>query len=139
MGIARTLAFAVSLLTNAACATIDVVPADRLHGQQLVNGSEPIAHIRASNWGWYLFKFIPIWTGNLDNPTYPQLCRWFTDNVTVEAVVGKVTEKGRDLGGNVTTDLQTIDKSEWHATTLFFWLNEIEVSANVSRESSLRK
>ena len=122
------------LFACAACATVDVVSADRLHQQTLVNGAQPIAHVRASNWGWYLFKFIPIWTGDLDRPTYPQMCDWFHDNVTVDAVAGKVTETAEKLGGNLTTDLQTTDKSEYHVSTLFFWLNEIEVSANVSKQ-----
>ena len=128
--IALVLALA---LVAPSCASLDVVPADRLHGQTLVNGATPIAHVRASNWGWYLFKFIPIWTGDLDRAKYPQLCDWFHDNVTVDDVTGKVTETAEKLGGNLTTDLQTIDKSSYQAWTIFFWLNEIEVSGNVSK------
>ena len=62
------------------------------------------------------------------------MCDWFTDNVTVADVAGKLTETAQNLGGNLTTDLQTIDKSGWKAWTLFFWLNEIEVSGNVSKQ-----
>jgi hypothetical protein len=58
-GVAAALA-----LSCAACATIDVVPADRLNDQRFTGNGRPIAHIRASTWGWYLFKFVPIWTGN---------------------------------------------------------------------------
>jgi hypothetical protein len=124
----------VASLLGGGCASVDVVPAERFAGRRFVEGAEPIAHIRASNWGWYLFKFIPIWTGNLNRPRYPQLCRWFDDNVTVDDVVGVVMAKGEELGGNVISDLQTTDKSGWQAATIFFWLNEIEVSANVSKK-----
>ena len=97
-------------------------------------GAGPIAHIRASNWGWYLFKFIPLFTGDLEEPDYPQVGCLFTDNVTVEDLVARVTEEGKKLGGTMTTDIQTTDKSAWYYATLFFWLNEIEVSANISKE-----
>jgi len=127
-------ALLVPLLAGAGCASMDVVMAERLHGQRFADGARPIAHIRASNWGWYLFKFIPICTGNLDEPDYPQVCRLFTDNVTVEDLTERVTEEAKRLGGDLTTDLQTTDKSAWYYATLFFWLNEIEVSANVSNK-----
>jgi hypothetical protein len=122
------------LLVASGCASMDVVLAQKMHGQRFVDGKQPVAHIRASNWGWYLFKFIPICTGNLEEPSYPQVGRLFTDNVNVEDVVARVTEEGKRLGGNVTTDLQTTDKSAWYYATLFFWLNEIEVSANISKD-----
>lgn len=37
------------------------------------------------------------------------------------------------LGGTVLTDLQTRDRSSYKPWSLFFWLNELEVSANASR------
>jgi len=123
-----------SLLAGGGCASMDVVLAEKLHNQKLANGATPIAHIRASNWGWYLFKFIPICTGNLESPSYPQVGRLFTDNVTVEDVVERVTREGQRLGGNLVTDVETTDKSAWYYVTGVFWLNEIEVSANVSKE-----
>ena len=133
MKVAIVLGLACCAVVLPACASIDVVPASALHVRELTPGRTPIAHVRASNWGWYFLKFIPIWTGNVDRPKYPQLCDWFTDNVSVEDVVGMIDAKCQELGGTTLTDLQTIDKSSYHISTIFFWLNEIEVSANISK------
>lgn len=47
------------------CATLTVVPADRLGEQRLTPTAEPVAHIYAANWGVYLFKYLPLITGSL--------------------------------------------------------------------------
>ena len=125
------LAAAAIALSGGGCASIDVVMADRMHDQRFTGNGRPIAHIRATNWGWYFLKFVPIWTGNIGNPEYPQFCYWFTDNVSVEDVVRMVTAKAKELGGTRVIDLTTTDKSDWQPETIFFWLNEIEVSASV--------
>ena len=50
---------AAALIMLGGCATLTVVPADRLEGQQLTPNAEPVAHIYAANWGVYLFKYLP--------------------------------------------------------------------------------
>ncbi len=122
--------FALGLTVG--CATVDVVGPEHLHGHQFASGARPLAHIYADNWGWYLFKYIPIATGNLDNPGTPRLPKLFTDNVRVDMLVDKVTEEGQKLGASVITDLRVRDRSSYQPLTLIFWLNEYEVSANVS-------
>jgi hypothetical protein len=63
----------ILLATLVGCATVDVVPADTMHGQSLTDGeATPIAHVTTSNWGWYLFKSIPLATGNPEKPGNPQ-------------------------------------------------------------------
>jgi hypothetical protein len=118
------------------CATVDVVPATELHGHTLTEDKEatPIAHVQTTNWGWYLFKFIPLATGNLEKPGYPQWPVFFTDNVTTEHVVRKTTAKAEELGGTILTDLRSTDRSAWQPWSLILWLNEIEVSGNVSKK-----
>jgi hypothetical protein len=128
--------FALGLTVG--CATVDVVGPEHLHGHQFASGAKPVAHIYADNWGWYLFKYIPIVTGNLDNPGRPQWPRFFTDNVKVNLLVDKVTEEGQKLGASVVTDLRVRDRSSYQPLTLIFWLNEYEVSANLSRLHSER-
>jgi hypothetical protein len=115
------------------CATMTVVPVKKLNDQQLAADVTPVAHIHLLNWGWYLFKFIPIITGDLEEAQCPQCASLFTDNVNVEDLVERLTEQAHELGGTVTTDLRTTDRSAWAPSTLIFWLNEVEVSANVSR------
>lgn len=123
----------VVLLSLCGCATVKVVEAQHLNGQQLTREGSAVAHLYVANWGWYLFKYIPFFTGDLDDPGVPRLPVFGTDNVSVEALVGMLTEKSKKLGATVITDLRTRDRSEWLAWTLIFWLNEFEVSANASR------
>jgi hypothetical protein len=123
----------IALMAVTGCATLDVVPRDRLNEQRLTPGAVPLAHIYAANWGWYLFKYIPIVTGSLDRPGVPRFPALFSDQVRVDRLVDKVTEESKKLGGTVVTDLRSRDRSYYMPYTLFFWLNEFEVSANASR------
>lgn len=43
-----------------------------------------------------------------------------------------VAEEAERRGGSVLTDLRVHDRSSWLPWTLFFWLDEFEVSANAS-------
>ena len=127
-------ATAVLLLsTVAACATVKVVPAEQLYQQQFAEGTEPVAHVYADNWGWYLLKIIPIVTGNLDKPGIPRLPRFFTNNVQPDKLVEKIAEESQKLGGSIMSDVRVRDRSAYQPLTLIFWLNEFEASANVSR------
>lgn len=115
------------------CAMVEVVGPEHLHTQQFVVETKPVAHIYADNWGWYLFKHIPIVTGNLDKPGIPRWPVFFTDNVRVDLLVDKVTKESAQLGASIISDLRTRDRSYYAPWTLFFWLQEFEVSANASR------
>src|SRR5262245_16292907 len=121
------------LMVVTGCATLEVVPRERLNEQRLTPSAEPVAHIYAANWGWYLFKRIPIVTGSLSRPGIPQFPALFSDQVRIDRLVDKVTDESKKLGGTVVTDLRTRDRSYYMPWTLFFWLNEFEVSANASR------
>ncbi len=117
------------------CAVVEVATVDQLNQQQLAPDTTAVAHIQARNWGWYLFKFIPLVSGNLDSPGYPQMPALFRHNVTVGKLVELITAKSRELGATMTTDLQSSDKSRWRPLTLVLWLNEVEVSANAVKPS----
>ena len=124
---------AVAVFILGGCATLTVVPADRLAAQRLTPAAEPVAHIYAANWGVYLFKYLPIITGSLARPGVPQWPSLFSDQVQIDRLVEKVSAESKERGGNVLTDLRTRDRSYWIDWTLIFWLNEYEVSANASR------
>jgi hypothetical protein len=130
----RVLIASIALLTLGGCATLTVVPKEQLAEQRLTPGAEPIAHIYADNWGWYLFKYIPIITGSLARPGAVAWPALFSDQVRIDALVQKVSEESQKHGGNVLTDLRTRDRSYWAPQSLIFWLNEFEVSANASRQ-----
>ena len=115
------------------CATLTVVPAERLGEQRLTPAAEPVAHIYAANWGWYLFKYLPIVTGSLERPGVPRWPALFSDQVRIDALVQKVSAESKRQGGTVLTDLRTRDRSYWVPQSFIFWLNEFEVSANASR------
>jgi hypothetical protein len=123
----------IALVTLGGCATLTVVPKEQLAEQRLTPGAEPVAHIYAANWGWYLFKYVPIITGSVSRPGVPAWPALFSDQVRIDALVQKVSEESKKQGGTVLTDLRTRDRSYWVPQTLIFWLNEVEVSANASR------
>jgi hypothetical protein len=121
-----------SLINTTGCATVRIVPASQLHEQQLAAGSAPVAHIYADNWGIYLFKYIPLITGNLNSTSGILPIVLFTNNVRVDLLVERVTREAQQRGGTLLTDLRTRNRSYWLSWTLIFWLNEFEVSANAS-------
>jgi hypothetical protein len=134
--IAPALCFVVvatALLIPGGCATLTVVPAERLVEQQLTPGAEPVAHIYAANWGVYLFKYLPLITGSLARPGAVQWPSVFSDEVQIDRLVEKVSAESKQHGGSVLTDLRTRDRSYWLSWTLILWLNEYEVSANSSK------
>ncbi|HEY7649263.1 MAG TPA: hypothetical protein VID04_09695 [Methylomirabilota bacterium] len=121
------------LLMLGGCATLTVVPAERLAGQQLTPAGAPVAHIYADNWGIYLFKYLPLVTGSLSRPGVPRFPALFSDQVQIDLLVEKVSEESKKQGGTILTDLRTRDRSYYMAWSLILWLNEFEVSANASR------
>lgn len=133
MPVCEILLFAwLSVAGATGCATVQVVPVEQLHGQKLVAASTPVAHIYADNWGIYLFKYIPLVTGNLNRSGGLRPPNLFTNNVRVDVLVEAVAEEAERRGGSVLTDLRVRDRSYWLPWSLFFWLNEFEVSANSS-------
>jgi hypothetical protein len=129
----RCLLGSAALIMLAGCATLTVVPAERLEGQRLTPTAEPVAHIYAANWGVYLFKYLPLVTGSLARPGVPSWPALFSDEVRVDLLVEKVSTESKQQGGTLLTDLRTRDRSYWLDWTLILWLNEFEVSANSSR------
>jgi len=123
----------LALGMSVGCATLQVVPKEQLQEQRFSSDTIPLAHLYADNWGIYLFKFIPLITGDPEKPGRPSL---FTDNVRVDLLVSSVAQESRRLGGDTLTDLRTHDRSGWIPWSLILWLNEFEVSANTSRTSA---
>ncbi len=124
------LFFLISAALFAGCATMYVVPAEDLNDQQFVKGATPVAHINVNVWGWYLFKYIPLYVGNLD-PEGPVL---FSDNVALDRIIEELTEKAKSLGATQVTDLRSRDKSGVLIPIVpLIWLNEVEVSGNASK------
>ena len=81
----------LSATSRTGCVTIEVVPERRLSGQQFETDTVAVAHIRADNWGWYLFRGIPVIAGNVKHPSYPS---FFSHTVKLELLVEEVTRHG---------------------------------------------
>lgn len=127
------LFLAASLGPLSGCATVQIVPVERLSQQRLTTEAAPVAHIYVANWGLYLFKYLPVVTGDLARPGAVRWPAFFTNQVQISRLVEKVGQESQQLGGTVITDLRTRDRSYWMPYSLIFWLNEFEVSANASR------
>ena len=90
----------------------------------------PVAHLEARVWGWYLFKFIPILTGNPRRPGWSGIPLPFSHTVKLENVMDMLAKKSRELGADELHDVVSNGLSAWQPLTLVLWLNEYQVSAN---------
>jgi hypothetical protein len=127
------LAALIGMQAATGCATVDVVPRERLNGEELAIEGQTLAHVNVQNWGWYLFKFIPLVSGNLRTPRIPQFPVLFRDNVRYAELLDTLTATSEALGADVVVDVSSRDTSEWRALTLVLWLNQREVSGTAIR------
>lgn len=114
------------------CATVRVTPAEKFSGQRFAGEGKLVAHVYVANYGYYLFKYIPLVAGNFNKPTAVQRPLFFRDSVQQDLIIQKRMEQSKELGATPVSDLRTTDKSKWLSWSLILWMNEIEFSANVS-------
>jgi hypothetical protein len=129
--IAVMLIISLSGVSLFGCSTLKT--GKKLNGQMLTaTNDKPVAHVYGNTWGIYLFPWIPIMTGNTDNPGNMAL---FNDTVTIEDTVDMVTKKSSQMGANKTTDLQSSYTSFWIPFVpippfFLFWYKNVDVSGN---------
>ncbi len=112
------------LLTG--CASVAVVHG--LNGQQLTaTGETPIAHVNGDIYGYYLFGYWPLLTGD---PANSKRWTWFRDTVTVKNAVDMVTQKSKELGATKITDLYSRSESTGLQTLFTVWYYDVQVSGN---------
>ncbi|MBX3235845.1 MAG: hypothetical protein KF814_06815 [Nitrospiraceae bacterium] len=128
----RHVLLLLALIFAAGCATVEVVPPVSMHEHQLSPGVKPVGHVHANVWGIYLFRRVPLITGNIDDGGMGLPFHIFTDSVRIESLVERVSRESQRRGGVLLTDLQSTDRSYWLGWTLLFWLKEYDVSANAS-------
>ena len=108
------------------CSTVDV--ANNFNDCKItINKDKPIAHIHASNYGYYLFSYIPLWTGR---PGHANGCSFFLDQVTVGKMVDQVTKKSQELGGTKTINLSSNVLYTGSFSLWIIWLKEVHVSGD---------
>jgi len=110
------------------CASVQV--AHKFNGQKIDGkGSQPVAHINGSNWGFY-FLSVPLIAGSTDKVGEVEFLG--KDTVKVAPVVDIVTAKSAKMGATSTLDLQS-NTSSFMLPIPFpflFYINSVEVSGN---------
>lgn len=116
----------LAALLMAGCASVHVVR--DLNGQQLTAAGEtPVAHLNGDIYGYYLFGYWPLLTGDPENPNR---WAWFRDTVTVSNAVDMVTKKSKELGAAKVTDLHSRSDSTGLQTLFTVWYYDIQVTGN---------
>jgi len=120
---------AISCCLLCACSSVD--PSNRFNGQQLTLPSlatvTPIAHVNASVWGFYFFKW-PIMSGSTLKPGEVV---FFEDTATrIGPITDMITYESGKLGANTLVDLQSKKDSIWIAPLFVFFVRQIEMSGN---------
>ena len=70
-----------ALLLSAGCASVHVSRA--FNGVRVDGGREPAATVEIENSGWFLLTFIPLASGDYEQPN-GNACRWFSNTVKLE-------------------------------------------------------
>ncbi len=123
--IAMPLAICTIALISA-CATVKT--GNDFSKQPIVlDNTKAIAQINANNYGYYLFSFIPIITGNPRNANSFSL---FKNQVTVGKVTEMLTRRSKILGGKRTINMQSTILWTGRFSLWIFWLKEVQVSGN---------
>ena len=63
-----TVALAAPILITAGCNTSVVTMLPPAEGQTSSSGERVVANLEGSNWGIFLFYYIPLWSGNPNRP-----------------------------------------------------------------------
>ena len=101
------LSFAVALFCG--CATVD-----RLDGSRcapVAEGREPVSTVHIMNTNWRLLSFIPIVSGDPQNPN-GWSCLWFTDAVTLQNQMAMLESEVRRAGASRAENVFTECNSE---------------------------
>ncbi len=122
--IALFVALIAATVLFAGCMSFEKSTPAQLNGEKLSNSGTTIAHVRAENWGLYLFM-IPLITGSSENPG---TMAFLQDTVTVKDVVSHLTKevKGKEIGATQALDMSS-QTSVWG---WMFHFRSVAVSAN---------
>ena len=99
-------------------------------------GSNEHKQMMLTNYGYYLFNWIPIFSGGREDNSFAL----FTDTVNVESAVTTLSNKCVEMKVDNISDIQTLENSTcyfswipYFGTTFgLYWYREVQVSAVVS-------
>lgn len=119
-----TGALTVAAVIFTGCSSVEST--NRFNALQVTESpSVPVAHIVGSTYGWYLFYFIPFFTGSTTSPGSTVM---FNDKVHLGGVMDMVSAQAKQLGATKVIDIQTRKENEWMSSTFIFWRREIQMS-----------
>lgn len=131
----RKIVLLFTAALSAGCTSVSTTPqTDTPQISGLENS--PYRQIMLTNYGYYLFNWIPLFSGGKDEDSFAL----FSDTVNLKAAMKTLDEKCRALNADEVADLQTLEKSTcflswvpYIGTSLgLYWYKEIQVSAVVS-------
>jgi hypothetical protein len=140
------ISFALIALTTiiAGCcsSSLVVVKNKDFNGQQLtVNKSQAVAHINYDVYSYYIFKVIPVLSGDA---RHPGKVMWFTEPYSSDDMLGTMSAHAKKMGANRLVDLASINEGSWlleknslplpiWVVCMIFggiWIEETQMSAN---------
>ncbi len=89
------------------CATTEVATVEN---GAVIDGEKPVAVVRAENYGYYLFSFVPLFAGNPDRQNENTLSL-FSDTVTVENNQKMIAKEAEKIGADTITSVN--NKVAW--------------------------
>ena len=121
--------------TLSACTSVSTTDTQR--EPKIVDiGSNEHKQMMLTNYGYYLFNWIPIFSGGREDNSFAL----FTDTVNVESAVTTLSNKCVEMKVDNISDIQTLENSTcyfswipYFGTTFgLYWYREVQVSAVVS-------
>lgn len=131
----KAIVFLCAAALLAGCTSVSTTPktsAPQVSGLE----NSPYRQIMLTNYGYYLFNWIPLFSGGKGEDSFAL----FSDTVNLETAMKTLDEKCRALDADEVADLQTSEKATcflswvpYIGTSLgLYWYKEIQVSAVVS-------
>ncbi len=126
-------AAAAALVAFSGCTTVDV--SRKFNALSVGEGNKrPTTHISARMNGWYLFGFLPLFTGSARTPGCSAI---FRDTVSVDNLVLLMTATARSNQGVRVLDLQTSESSSFVPMGLpLLEIRRVEGSCNAVGQST---
>lgn len=83
------------------CYSMDAASSDALRGSSVsASGERPVEHVVVSNYGWYLFNFVPLVCGNAEpGAAFPWA--FFSDQVTAPLLHDRLMQRAAARRANV--------------------------------------
>ena len=111
----------IAVLAAALCGCSSVRAITDFRGVKVEDGVEPIEVVDIYNTNWLLLSFLPIASGDPDNPDGWTTC-FFRDKATVENQIRMLEAEAKRVGASRAINVTTVTTDE--AAFLFLFLRE---------------